>query len=48
MYVANGTSTRLGGPPRFADSHLRSAICHIHTPYLLMTGCLCPKHVEVS
>jgi hypothetical protein len=44
-YVANGTSKMTVS--KYADSHLRSTICHMHTPYLLMIGCLCPKHVEV-
>jgi hypothetical protein len=47
-YVANGTSNMTASEPSLADSHLRSTICHINTPYLLMMDCWFPKHVEVS
>jgi hypothetical protein len=39
MYVANGTSKITISEPRLTDIHLRSTICHIHTPYLLMMSC---------
>jgi hypothetical protein len=38
MYVANDTSKITVSESEFADTNLRSNICHIHTPYLLMLG----------